>query len=345
MTRSRVLPYLVAVLVLMLNSATSTLALASHSGAEPTTDPCFLTITVTGCGTVVRNPNTGCGQVQITVVPCDGWHFIGWSGDFSGSANPISLYLSGNKSITANLSLSSCTLALDVVGNGTVTSDPAPPACGPVQLTATPAAGWHFLAWSGDVSGASNPLTFSLGGNKAVTANFAMNTRTLDVTVLGGGTVARNPDLPSYDHGAIVELTATPAPGDAFAGWSGDASGASNPLMVTMDGDKSITASFGLLGAPGRGASELALGAISPTPTSGPARIAFALPREAHVRLTVIDLQGREVATVADATYPAGRHEAAWSGRGSRGALPAGVYALRMQALGHAFVRRVVVTR
>lgn len=277
MTRSRVLPYLVAILVLMLSSATSTLALASHSGAAPTTEPCFLAITVTGCGTVVRHPNTPtCGPVEITVVPCDGWRFIGWSGDLSGSANPISFYLSGSMSITANLALNPCTL---------------------------------------------------------------------DVTVLGGGTVARSPDLPSYDYGAIVELTATPAPGDAFAGWSGDASGTSNPLMVTMDGDKSITASFGLLGAPGRGATELALGAISPTPTSGPARIAFALPREARVRLTVIDLQGREVATVADATYPAGRHEAAWSGRGSRGALPAGVYALRMQALGHAFVRRVVVTR
>jgi uncharacterized repeat protein (TIGR02543 family) len=215
-----------------------------------------------------------------------------------------------------------------------------------LQFTAIPSAGWHFAFWSGDVSGTTNPLTLSLGGNRAVTANFAMNQLSLDVTVVGAGTVVRNPDLPSYDHGAVVELTATPVPGDAFVGWSGDASGTTNPLSVTMDGDKSIGATFGVAGTSGLETTELALGAISPTPTlSGPARITFALPREARVRLSVIDLQGREVATVVDATYRAGWHEATWNGRGSRGAMPAGVYLLRMQAIGRVLARRVIVTR
>lgn len=42
-------------------------------------------------------------------------------------------------------------------------------------------------------------------------------------------------------------------------------------------------------------------------------RLAFALPRESRVRLRVIDLQGREVAVLANGTLPAGRHEASWN--------------------------------
>jgi fibronectin type 3 domain-containing protein len=41
-----------------------------------------------------------------------------------------------------------------------------------------------------------------------------------------------------------VELTATADSGYGFANWSGDAIGTSNPVLVTMDGDKSITANF-----------------------------------------------------------------------------------------------------
>jgi uncharacterized repeat protein (TIGR02543 family) len=47
--------------------------------------------------------------------------------------------------------------------------------------------------------------------------------------------------LPCREH---VTLTATPASGWSFSGWSGDASGSTNPLQVTMDGNKTITANF-----------------------------------------------------------------------------------------------------
>src|SRR5437773_11588366 len=70
---------------------------------------------------------------------------------------------------------------------------------------------------------------------KSITATFAINTYALDVTVAGSGTVAKSPDHVSYDHGSLVELTATPAVGYHFVGWSGDASGSDNPLSVTMD--------------------------------------------------------------------------------------------------------------
>ncbi len=59
-----------------------------------------------------------------------------------------------------------------------------------------------------------------------------------------GGLVIRSPDAASYTTGATITLTATPATGYAFTGWSGDLSGTTNPATITMDTDKTVTASF-----------------------------------------------------------------------------------------------------
>jgi hypothetical protein len=50
--------------------------------------------------------------------------------------------------------------------------------------------------------------------------------------------------MDNYPDGTRVELTATPASGWNFTGWSGDASGSANPLTVTMNSNKTITANF-----------------------------------------------------------------------------------------------------
>jgi hypothetical protein len=70
-------------------------------------------------------------------------------------------------------------------------------------------------------------------------------TYTLSVTTVGNGTVTKNPDLPAYDSASTVQLTAVPsAPCYAFLGWSGDTSGTTNPIAVSMNSNKAITATF-----------------------------------------------------------------------------------------------------
>ena len=64
----------------------------------------------------------------------------------------------------------------------------------------------------------------------------------LTTTVSGQGSVS--PSSGTYDESTLVSLTATPASGWLFEGWGGDASGTTNPLSITMDADKSITANF-----------------------------------------------------------------------------------------------------
>jgi 3-phytase len=66
----------------------------------------------------------------------------------------------------------------------------------------------------------------------------------LQVSTTGSGTVTKEPNQDTYAAGSEVKLTATSATGYQFTGWSGDASGSTNPLSLTMDRNKSITATF-----------------------------------------------------------------------------------------------------
>lgn len=77
-------------------------------------------------------------------------------------------------------------------------------------------------------------------------ANFtAINQKyLLNVSNTAGGTSSKTPDNSNYSNGAIVTLQATPAAGYQFSGWSGSINTSTNPVNVTMDGDKTITANF-----------------------------------------------------------------------------------------------------
>jgi uncharacterized repeat protein (TIGR02543 family) len=118
------------------------------------------------------------------------------------------------------------------------------------SISATPATGYAFVNWmvtSGTAtivnpSSASTTVTLT-SENATVTATFAIKTYTL-TTSATNGSITKNPDATSYDSNTVVSLTATPATGFEFTGWSGDASGTTNSLSVIMDGDKNITADF-----------------------------------------------------------------------------------------------------
>lgn len=66
----------------------------------------------------------------------------------------------------------------------------------------------------------------------------------LNLTIVGSGSVTVDPDQPAYDCNEPVTLTAVPAPDFAFNQWSGNASGSTSPLSLTMTGDLDITAEF-----------------------------------------------------------------------------------------------------
>jgi hypothetical protein len=60
----------------------------------------------------------------------------------------------------------------------------------------------------------------------------------------GLGAVPRTPNQGCYPQGTTVTLEPVAAPGNRFAGWSGDASGDASPLSVEMTAYQSIVARF-----------------------------------------------------------------------------------------------------
>ena len=116
----------------------------------------------------------------------------------------------------------------------------------PVVLTAVPAQNYEFTGWSGDASGTTNPLTVTMTKNKSITANFQstvppdLYTLTVNVIPSGSGSVTVNPLKGSYALNEQVTLTAVPGSGNSFSNWSGDASGSTNPIVITMTSNKTI---------------------------------------------------------------------------------------------------------
>ena len=214
-----------------------------------------LTINPAGSGSVVKNPDKaayGYGDVvQLTAAANSGYTFSNWSGDAGGSTNPISITINGNKTVTANFTANSYTLALTInpAGSGSVVKNPDKAAYGygdVVQLTAAANSGYTFSNWSGDAGGSTNPISITINGNKTVTANFTANSYTLALTInpAGSGSVVKNPDKAAYGYGDVVQLTAAANSGYTFSNWSGDAGGSTNPISITINGNKTVTANF-----------------------------------------------------------------------------------------------------
>lgn len=151
-------------------------------------------------------------------------------------------------------------------GSGTVTSSPSGINCGTtcsaqftrnttVTLTATPDAGSVVQSWSGcdSVSSDQRQCTVTMTTNRTVTVTFTRAaTFTLTVTVSGSGSVSSNPSgingcrstcSASFAANTTVTLTASPDAGWSFAGWGGACSG-TGTCQITMDANKSVTATF-----------------------------------------------------------------------------------------------------
>ncbi|MFC2151693.1 hypothetical protein ACFLSE_04125 [Bacteroidota bacterium] len=67
---------------------------------------------------------------------------------------------------------------------------------------------------------------------------------TVNINPVDAGFVIKNPDQSDYGVDAQVSLNATPNLGYYFSEWNGDISGSSNPVSVTMNTNKIITANF-----------------------------------------------------------------------------------------------------
>lgn len=118
-----------------------------------------------------------------------------------------------------------------------------------VTITATPLITSTFDGWLGDASGTTNPLTITMDADKSVTALFNTITYTLTTNVdgRGNGTVSLTPPGGTYEIGTIVEVEAIAGADSLLSKWSGAATGQTNPITLTMDANRELTATFKIL--------------------------------------------------------------------------------------------------
>ncbi len=181
--------------------------------------------------------------VSFTAIPDENHVFDGWNMDTSFKTNPVKLVVTSDTTLYASFSK---IFKLDVsVINGQIS-----PASGyyregtQLSIEATPNDGFEFWGWKGDTSGLANPIHIIMDTSKYYQAVFEQIQFFLE-TYAENGTIT--PGNGYYNQNEALTLIAVPFEGYEFSHWMGDAAGNSNPLAITMDTNKQVTAVFNIL--------------------------------------------------------------------------------------------------
>jgi len=192
-------------------------------------------------------------QITLNATPAEGYEFSQWTGDFESTENPVDIIMDSDKRITAVFAQSSIqyTLTVEASGNGTVVpsvGDHEYSSQSRVEVTATPARGWAFSHWEGDLSGILAHQWITMNSDKQIRAVFVEQgpPQTLRIYVKGNGTTDPAPGSHPYPRDEVVPVSAIPDLGYMFVRWEGDLP-ATAPASTTiqMTTSKSITAVFG----------------------------------------------------------------------------------------------------
>ena len=98
--------------------------------------------------------------------------------------------------------------------------------------------------------------------------------------------------------------------------------------------------------APPVSVAGLSLAPAHPNPFNPETRLVYTLAAASRLRLSIHDLQGRELAVLVSGWRESGSHALEWDGRDDRGrALPSGVYLARLRGGGETLTRKLVLAR
>lgn len=189
------------------------------------------------------------GSSQVfTFNPNTGYHIKNVLVD-NQSVGVVSSYtftnITANHTIEAQFEINTYTVAFDSQGGSavpsytSVTHGSIIPAPIPPIRTGYNFAGWYKEA---NCENAWDFTTDRVTYDISLYAKWTINTYTLNVNVLGSGSVI--PAGGTYEYGTFITFTAIPDIGWHFAGWSGDVSSLTNPITVIIDSEKTITATF-----------------------------------------------------------------------------------------------------
>ena len=164
------------------------------------------------------------------------YFFPGWSEPYQGNGPDIGAFESGQTAQTY-------TLTTTVQGQGSISPSGGQFYQGQtVQITAIASPGWGFDHWEGDATGTNPSIILTMSGNKSIAAIFTQLPAVLTINITGNGSTSPS-GVSSYPVGTDVTITATPFANNQFVEWQGTTE-TGNPIIVTMDSSKTITAVF-----------------------------------------------------------------------------------------------------
>jgi hypothetical protein len=188
---------------------------------------------------------------------------MGWSGGPCAGTGACVVTLGADSVVRAQFNPPRLTVGKVGNGTGTLTSSPLGISCGAdctelyavgtvVTLTATPAPGSRFMGWTAGPCSGTGTCTLTLGADTMVKAQFNPPRLTVGKVGKGSGTVASSPLGVScgadctelYATGTVVTLTATPAPGSRFMGWTAGPCSGTGTCTVTLSADTMVQAQF-----------------------------------------------------------------------------------------------------
>ena len=186
-------------------------------------------------------------SVTIEATPDTGYSFSSWEGAgvLSQTLATTQVTMSEDREISASFSLNSYTLSISSSTGGSASESNTYNHGTSPSILATPSTGYHFNAWTGagitDVNERST--TVLMTEDRDITANFQLNSYTLNLFAGNGGTVSAGG---SFDHGTNATISATPNTGYSFHQWTGsgvvDSSDANSTVQMTEN--RSVSATF-----------------------------------------------------------------------------------------------------
>ena len=204
---------------------------------------------VTGAG----NYEHGTG-VQIQAIPAENYIFLGWSGGTTAdsTAATTTINLVEDTSLFANFQYKdsghSLQIATEPTNGGTATGAGSYPENATANLLAIPAEGYKFTGWTGGTvkSPSSAQTQATVSGNLVLTANFALLENFTLSTKPNPASAGTASGAGQYLEGTDIEVTAIPAEGYTFIGWSGGQTADPSGLTTThtLSGNTTLYANF-----------------------------------------------------------------------------------------------------
>ena len=212
----------------------------------------FHTITVTSAdetlGTASGSGDYAEGlEIEISATPAEHYHFAQWND--GNTDNPRTIIVTEDATYTASFAIDRFTVTVESADAemGTVSESGTYDYGTEIQISATPAEGYGFVAWND--GNADNPRTVIVTEDITYTATFGV-LRTISV-VSADETMGTVQGTGEYVEGATAQITAIPNEHYHFVHWIVDENPTreiitDNPLTITVTGNITYTAVFAI---------------------------------------------------------------------------------------------------